>query len=320
MKRTRLLLAAVLMFAAPAFAEGIGTQEALHRYNEGVELYKQKKFAEARVKFAEACAAYPTARCTKNLAAAEIEVGMYPEAATHFREYFASADATADPARAEAERSFARAKAAAGELEIIAPAGASIRIDDKLDVGNAPLKHTVFVAPGHHEVFAMWRDGGKVAPVDVQAGKLEHVEIRDPRHVDPLPSASASTTGTAPRPGVPPTISPSRIIVPVVLGAVAVTGLAIGTAFAVVSQGRKDDSISAAAGHPCASRNAVTCTDFQDQLDSISTARTVSIIGYTVGGVFAAASLATFLFWPKAAPVKPVVGLNSVGAEASFQF
>lgn len=30
----------------------------------------------------------------------------------------------------------------------------------------------------------------------------------------------------------------------------------MGTAFAVVSQGRKDDSISAAAGHPCASRNA----------------------------------------------------------------
>ena len=109
MKRTRFFLTAVLMLASPAFADGIGTEEALQRYNEGVELYRQKKFPEARVKFAEACAAYPTARCTKNLAAAEIQVGMYPEAATHFREYLASSDAGADPARGEAERSFGRA-------------------------------------------------------------------------------------------------------------------------------------------------------------------------------------------------------------------
>ncbi len=311
-----------LLFCATSAAAQpkLDPREANTRYEEGVTLFSQKKFAEARVKFLEACAAQPTPKCEKNLAAAEVELGLSAEAATHFRQYLDDPNSARDAARTEVERLFARAKSQCAEVTIEASPGAAVKVDS-LDLGNAPFHQTFFVAPGPHNVTATLVERKRVESVGVEAGRTSRVSVvfveptQDPHET---PTTSTTTTHAV---VFPP---PAGAIVLVALGLV---GVGFGIGFGVDSTSRTNDFQSQAktlSGQCAGGATTAECNSLRDARSSAETSAIISMVGYVAGGVALVGGVLWWVLAPRKATehivLAPSVGPTSFGVSGAFAF
>ena len=333
MRRKHLLLFAVLLAgsvrALPVRADGTEQDELQKRFQEGKALFDQKKFADARVKFLQACAILETANCPKNLALTEVELGLWPEAATHFQAYLDDPRTNGEAVRVEIERKFLETKNKVGELDLEIDVGARVRVDGKL-VGTSPIGHPVFVAPGEHEVEANWAMATKSSKISLVAGKAAKIELHkdvQPPPVDthpvtpppdnpPPPPPPVATTPAAPvmpigptAPTPPPKSKGPAIAIGGVLAAGGILGLVGFGVFTSASNSSKDEADAYKNTGVCSSAayNDALCTDYKSKRDSQDTQHTLAIVSLVFGLAFTAGGTSLLVF---AATSKKVSGIH----------
>jgi len=219
--------------------------------------------------------------------------------------------------RAQVDERFKECRAKVGELDIAAPPGSKVRLDDKVDLGRGPLTHTTFVAPGKHFVVAIWSDGQKAEDVSVEAGKTAKVDL--------LVASAGSGDGhgghDVPPPATYRSVRPAAgWAIPFVLGGLAAGAFGVAVGFGLLSSGAASDAKMYAAFGPCGATGA-WCGEGQAAAASANDKATVSAVFYVASGVLAAAAVTTFFAWPKTRiEVTPTMGPTGGGAvlRASF--
>lgn len=274
-----------ILLTSVARAENISVAEAEKRFDEGKQLFAQGHYEEARVKFSEACAAHPTARCPKNLGLAEYRLGHAAESATHLREYVAKADPH-DADLATIRAVFEDVRARCGELEVVAPGGAKLAIDGAA-AGMAPLDATLFVAPGPHEVTARWGAELDSKRVDVAARGRERVELGAAR----LPPPPPTTKTVRPAAGW---------AVPIALGVLGLGAFGAGMGLGVASSNARDGALASGLGGACAGSLASPgCTSARGDWSSAGGLGGASVSLYVGGAALVATAAILFFVWPK---------------------
>jgi hypothetical protein len=321
--------------------------EAESTYATGVAAFKRHDYEAARVAFEKSLATAPRAGTLLNAALAEFYSSHPLDAVKHFRQFMAAPDAPADRVTEVRTTMLPRAEAQIGRIQIDAPAGVALRVDDA-SVGTAPLLEPVEVMPGPHVVVATFPTGNS-SSVSLHALAGESVQARivaepAPTALAPPPATPIATlqaTDAVPTgPLHPSSWGTAKTITVVSLAAGAVVAVGMGVAFSVKSNqdASTADSERAAliAGNatqpgklPCATSPGqmlpAPCATLQSQIDSANSAHNLGVGFYVSGGVLAAGAVATWLLWPssKSAPehawVRPMIG-RTTGVELGVSF
>jgi hypothetical protein len=187
------------------------TAEARKRFQEGVKLFDEKKYDEARAAFLQAYALKRHPDILLNLAQCEQAGGRPLEAAMHFRDFLRDPATSTHPKRVDAERNLAEARLKLGSIKVLIDTADAEILIDGARVGVSPLPEAVDVAPGNHLVEA--RQGartitrsvnapaGNVVPVNMRFGSTAVVPP-PPTAVTP-PTPPTATTGEPPPPPAP---------------------------------------------------------------------------------------------------------------------
>jgi hypothetical protein len=234
---------------------------------------------------------------------------------------------------ADAESDLVALRARMPKVTIM-PSGSGAR-DPELSVtlDGHPLKSALLgvempIDPGEHSVAATV-PGGKPAQVLFIIAEKQQMRIdlpiapgEDPAPMlapePPAPAASVSMDTTpAPTGGM---LSTWQAKAGLVAGGVGLAGLTTGIVTGLMAGSRYADAESGCPQHACVDGSAGA-----DALDSFRTLRTVSTIGYIVGGVGLAAGTTLFLIAPskssttaRSRAVRVWVGASSVGVSGAF--
>ncbi|WP_437781920.1 hypothetical protein [Sorangium sp. So ce1097] len=195
---------------------------------------------------------------------------------------------------------LARARQLAGELRIVAPAGATVTIDGApVEIeGDRPIP----VEPGRRVVRAALDGSTASAEVDVPRG-----ETREVRLTFPPPPAPQRPEPEAPRaaPAGPPAPPPAR---PGPSTAIVVGGVGLATTFAalggvmLVGAEKREEAIlaSARAAGPngCFRLSGPVCQHAASARDDMRTFRAIGVAGVVAGGAVLAATLG-YTFYPR---------------------
>jgi hypothetical protein len=298
--------------SSPALAQSDAAEkEARARFQEGKELYPTGKVDETRLKFLQACAVLKDDVCTRNLAVAEFFSGHHVDAYPRLEKILASGVLKSEP---DVEREFQRMRdesyAKIGHLDVQAPPGAQIRIDDAIDAGNAPLKELIRVTAGKHVISVQVETKIEREEIDCAAGKVVKVDFMQ---------KFGFTTGGQPPGGEEPkkVDAPGKWPVVIGLGAGGVIGIAIGIGLGAASDGKKGEIASLYGGSgACSDPNSSNCAQVNDARSSQSALATGSVVSYVIGGVLIAGAAVTMLLWPKKASsvgVVPTAGPQGAG-------
>lgn len=169
-------------------------------FSRGEALYRIGDHARAARLFEEAHALAPHPDILWNVARANERAGELARAANAYAEYLEGAAETA-PDRREAASALERLARKVGRLDVHAPTGAAIAIDDA-EVARASR----YVAPGSHAVRATLGERVETRAVDVGAGEIRGLSLfvdATPPAAGALPVPAPSAPATAPSPDVP---------------------------------------------------------------------------------------------------------------------
>ena len=259
------------LLSISALADGShAIDEADKRFEEGKQLFGQKRYPEALVKFKEACAAHRTPNCPKNLGFTEYRLDHPAEAATQLREFMKLPEYSADPDRELVRKIYDDLLAKVSQVVIHAADGATIEIDRQV-VGKAPLAGVVFATTGKHDIVATLKDDRRTKDFVGEAGKTVEVDLAPPAVVPPpgggdvKPPPGGGDVKPPPGGGVPgtPTSNAGKWIAGGALVGVGVLGMVGWGAFAAVSNGARSDgdaqANSGVCSNPADSRCVGTC-------------------------------------------------------------
>ncbi|WP_434045713.1 MULTISPECIES: hypothetical protein [Sorangium] len=195
---------------------------------------------------------------------------------------------------------LARARQLAGELRVVAPAGATVTIDGapaEIE-GDRPIP----VEPGRRVVRAALDDRTATAEVDVPRG-----ETREVRLTFPPPPAPQRPEPEAPRavpagPAAPPPARPGPSTALVVGGVgLAATFAALGGVMLVGAEKREEAilaSARAAGPNGCFRLSGPVCQHAASARDDMRTFRAIGVAGVITGGAVLAATLG-YTFYPR---------------------
>jgi hypothetical protein len=342
------VLVAVAGAAPPAAAQtAAATVAAQKRFHEGLDMVKRSDFEGARVAFQQAYSVLKKPDILWNLALAEEKSGHLSDALVHFKQIVRD-----DPDnRAGAHNHVDALNMETGHIEVKAPVGTTITIDDGAQPPvTAPLADVVDVMPGHHKLAAKLDQGNKEISVESTAGDTAHVSfmVADgamTASTAAAPATTASPTDTQPpsAPGTTATGAPipsdtgtpgtghsfwtPRTVTVVALGGVAVVGIVAGVGFAVASGNEKTkaDGLRQTNGpNGCIGSNSQSCQDQANDVRAQNTDATISTVMFVGAGVLAAGAVAAWFFWPKdkqassVTHVRPVVGAGYLGVAGAF--
>lgn len=328
MRKTSILFCAAMLVASAAHAQDKSNDsspeyvEARARLQEGKTLYGQGNIDGARLKFEQACAVLKTPACQRALGLAQFYTKRYLEALDNLQR------AMNDPALNTVDKKqvtdlMQQAYDKTGHLEVHAPAGGHVKIDDTIDVGNAPLTEVVHVTVGSHTVSVTIEEKTERKTIECSEGKVLKVDFSDrfPQmgndgHGNPQPIDEEQKKMFPPPTGA------------IVTGVVGLVGIGLGIGFGVASGDANSTNLARGlgAGGVCSSNpSAQVCVDGKSTRDSQQTDALISTIGYVAGGV----ALVTALVWWLAAPRKvivhkatitPTLGPKTAGAAFNFSF
>lgn len=349
--RTRRIAAAVLVafvsstvpttFTRPAAAQAEDpvTSEARKRFKEGVELYDKGKYEEARLAFLQAYTLKKHPAVLLNLAQSTAKANHPLEAVKYFKQFLKESTTVSPQQRRDAEAGLAEQRQKLGRIEVVAPAGTDITVDEE-KVGTTPLLEPVDVEPGPHTVKSPSESvkvvavvGQKVdakfggasgavaaAPVPAPAGGAP--SSTEPSGATPAGSEPASGETTPPPAETKHTnlLSPPASMAPVYIGLVfagiGLGGAIVFAAFKSDAQSKADavaSDIRTAAqqrGIPsqgvCSSTNpsiqkdfANACKTLKDNNNKVDTDATIANISLVVMGVGLLTAAGWYLFGPK---------------------
>lgn len=335
-------IALALLASSPAFAQSNAARaEALKRYNEGIALHDAGKEQDAYVKFAQAYAVLKTPPILFNLARTEQLTLRFVEAAAHFREYVALPEQALIPkaTRDKARAFLAELNAQLGHVALTAPAGASIVIDGRELAQRAPFTEDIDMMPGTRVIVARLGDNTASASVEVSAGSTTRVNLQFDARPAPAPTPAPAAPPTAPaaaptaapeRPAVVEESHATRDVLRWTSTGVAVVGISVGVGFMLAANSKDSDLSAYQVAHPrsCAGATGSACAEATSLQDDRDRSRTLSTVGFVVGGIGAAAAVATWFFWPnrggaasgRGTWVAPSVGVAGYGLQAGGRF
>lgn len=270
--KTRRIAAAVLLTLAPhtvvlpAFAQQDDpvTVQARARFKEGVDYYDKGQYENARLAFLQAYALKKHPAVLLNLAQSSARSGHALEASKYFQQYLREATTASEQQKKDAETGLAEVRQKLGRIEVIAPAGTEITMDDKDKLGTAPFPDAFDVEPGTHTLKSSTEQHAVVATagqrVQAKFGPIASSGAAAPP-VTPVPTpapttteepkpptdANAGATVTPPpdadrnKPGL---FSPPESMAPVylglVIGGVGLVGSIVFAAFKADAQSKAD--------------------------------------------------------------------------------
>ncbi|CAN5300515.1 hypothetical protein BH09MYX1_BH09MYX1_48440 [soil metagenome] len=171
--------------------------------------------------------------------------------------------------------------------------------------------------PGHRKIRANLGEDELVKEVDVKAGEVVDIDLRPAGDTTAGPSKTDPALITPPPPATETYRPMVGYVVPAVLAGLGLVGIGMGVGFAVSRQGAASDRDALLMSGVCANATSASCAAYTDRVDAVNADTTAAIVGYVVGGVLLAASVAAYLIWPKATRVVVVapngLGLSLVG-------
>lgn len=234
-----------------------------------------------------------------NLGNVELKLGMYSEAAEHFDYALANFPPTGEPAAQQLlTKKRDEARNELGRVRILVNVPAARVFVDGRQVGTSPLAEPVYVSP---------------AGCSIEAKLEGYADAREA--ASPAKGSEKSVTLTL----VPIEGPKPRSRVPgVVLGGVAVAGLATGIGLLVAASGKHStvlelnngilaDKKSCAAG---AANFDVRCTALETAASSSDTLHNLGV-GFLAGGGAAALGAGLYLLWPASKP-SPTTGVRLI--------
>ncbi|WP_394838090.1 PEGA domain-containing protein [Pendulispora rubella] len=323
-------IAALLLVPAAASAQTPGAggsgasttaiREAEQRFEEGKTLFSQRRYADARLKFEQACAVHRTVNCPKNLGLAEFELGQYVEATTHLREFLQGVRVSGPAAAgldaegvAVIQKKYTDAFMHCGHLEVSAPAGATVVVEGR-NLGTAPLRDTVDVPAGDHTVEAHTDRGILRQKVTVAQGEVAPVKLSEPNAGAQVKVDADSLR--ADRPGH----SSARTVVLVSLygAALLATGAGIGlTLHAEARKGDADDRRGDLPSNGCTGVSSAQCDDLRSLRDTYDADKRWATAAFIGAGVFAATATVMFFVWPNTVNNERPAGSKSTGGRTA---
>jgi len=343
MRRVRWgIVVGLLAAASPARGDDAAQRDAQARFEEGLARVRSKDLEGALLSFEQAYTVMHKPAVVWNLALVEEKTNRAVEALAHFKEYLRVAP-SADPDRPRCQKHIDGLNAATGHIDVAAPAGAAITVDGTRALGATPFTDPVDVAPGHHDVEARLGTMVKTLGVDALAGQTMQADFRG-MGAPPVaaPGATAPQAEGGPPPGSEPPPPPPdtaqkqgtfftpRVITAASLAGAAVIALGTGVGFAVAATSNQGTAQGYASQHPnaCSSFAPIpdVCASWRGAVNGQNTDTTLSYVGYIAAGVFAAASVATYLLWPSEAKstvstwIMPTVSPAGVGLGAVGRF
>lgn len=340
---TSLMAAASLCLVAPAAvadeevdAETLAQARSLGK--QAFELYDAGKYEEAADYFQRARALYDAPTLGVHEAKCLEQLGRFVEASERYLSVLRM-----DPG-SDASDAFKKAVAEAGEnrekllpripnvtITTTGPDGApipsseleakgvTILVDDQ-EQAIALVNVKRPIDPGEHRVVAMQGSQQLAeASVSLTEGGTGSVELKLPELEDAAPPPLGASTGDAGG-------GNAQAVAGWVALGVGVVGLGVGGITGGIALGKRSDLD---ATNQCDENNECTGgADLDDQVSSYNTMRTVSTVGFVVGGVGIAGGLLLLLTAPSSEPeasdtaegpsVSPWIGPTSIGARGTF--
>ncbi|WP_394847448.1 hypothetical protein LZC95_08280 [Pendulispora brunnea] len=267
--------------------------EAAQRYEEGRVLFAQSQFADAYIRFSQACALQRTINCAKNLGLVEYNLGQYAEATTHLREYFDSLPPNQSVnanVYAAAREVYDQAYARSGHLRVVAPVGAKVTVDGRI-VGGAPLPPVIDVAAGAHTIETRtYGTSRQQVQVSVPAGSVLPVTfLSGPPRVASTPREAES--------------SPAKIVITTMMYGFALASAGAGVWFALHAEDKSQGAevlraqLATPSSSACTGSTSPVCrtlSSFKDDYDNARRWETIAFIG---AGALAVSATATLILW-----------------------
>lgn len=325
-----LVLGASLLVAQTSFAQVSATDAALAEklFQDGRALMAQKKFADACAKLAESQRLDPGVGTLLNLAECFEKNGQVASAWATYRE--ADAAATREGQKKRTVYAVARVKALTPELSYLtveapaaAPAGLRVTCDGKA-IGAATMGSPMPFDAGPHRVEATapgrhtWSKSVDLSPkssLKVSVPDLE-VEAPPPPPPEPVRPPPAAVLVPAAPPPAPDqgSSSPAQRVTGVILGAVGIAGIGVGSYFGIRAMGNHND----AENNHC---SAVSCDPTGGSLnDDARGQATISTIAFAAGGVMLVAGAILYFTAPAGAGKSGKSGKASRLASPGFVF
>ena len=337
------VLATIVALSTNAHAgDDKDAREAKERFVEGIARARAGDWEGARRSFQQSVAVLPTQTAVFNLALAEEKCARPVEALTHFKDYV-HRYTLSDDERAQARRHIGDLTDKTGHIEIQAPSGVILTLDGATNGGTTPLLEPIDVLPGHHVVEAKLVRGPKSMTVDVGAGQVVRMAFAADGEEKPLSATgtAASTLATASAahdaqqspPETPPessdrgsNVSSGRVITVAALGGTAVAAALLGLYFGQQSNTDANKLPALRSSNPtCPGSDG--CQQLQDAASSAHSEHVTADGLFVVSAVLAAASVATWVFWPQSSGanaarvhIVPSMGTAGVGAVAIGAF
>jgi len=188
-------LAGPMSIVAPAYADDDkDRREAKERFEEGVSRARVGDWEGARRSFQQSVAVVPSQTGFFNLAFADEKCGRMLEALGVFKTYARKYPLT-DEERAQARRHVAELMEKTGHIDVRAPSGAALTLDETQNAGVAPLAEPLDVTPGHHVLAAKSARGTQVVSVEAGAGQVVRALFEGA--AEDVSASSAPAAGTA---------------------------------------------------------------------------------------------------------------------------
>ena len=324
-----------LTFAAAAGAQTDETSKRTARQlgNEGIELYEQGSYDAAVDKLERAYAIYPATTLGLWAGRALVKVGRLVEASERFVAVGKTAlDADAPEALREAQRE------AESEYEALQPRIPTLEIvlegpdasAGEVQVDGKPIKAAMIgvpfgVNPGKRTVVATAGTRRATREITLREGAQERLVIdlgsAPPGSAPPPAPPPASGEAPPPAPAAGPDVTAERggdgqrTMAWVALG-VGGAGLAVGAITGVIALNKESDFSDQCVDTRCP-------PSLRDEVDSFKTMRTMSSVGFIVGGIGLGAGAVLLLTAPSepqaAQPhAEAWVGVGRVGVRGRF--
>ena len=212
-----------------------------------------------------------------------------------------------------------------GHLEILAPAGAHVRIDDTIDAGNAPLADEVHVTIGSHSISVQVEGKTERKTIECAEGKVVKVDF-----ADRFPNSNQQ--GNHNGGGGPVEEVHTSVIPPtgaIITGVVGLVGIGLGIGFGVASGSANSTNMTngSSAMGVCSTQLTTNpiCTSAESTRQSQQTDAIASTVGYVAGGVLLVAAVVWWAVAPRKiverrVTVLPAVGPRSAGLALGYSF
>jgi tetratricopeptide (TPR) repeat protein len=330
------VISTTLGLRATAIARGTAadtTDPVEAHFQAGVAAAKQGRFDRAREHYLEAWKLRKSHDVAANLGGAELQLGLYRDAAEHLRyalDHLAASKAS--EAGRRIEQDLETAKQHVGTLLLtVEPPNANVTLNGRLLGIASALPAEIYAEPGTVKLSATLEGHEpKTVSVSLQTADTREVSVAltPERAETPAPASGPASPPLTPLP--PPEPYPrtkKRNLVPVFIGAaVTVVALGAGIGFAIDSGSADNQSLDAlnaararfgedSACAPGRGAGSAECDDLQDLRDRRTRSGNIANTSFIIAGAATLFTAGAYLLWPKteritALRLLPIAGPN----------